>query len=147
MNHWDKRFILLAKHISQWSKDESTKVGAVVVRSDKTIASLGFNGFPKNTADNLEYYLDREVKYERIIHAEMNAILHSRESMKGYTLYTWPFLPCANCAKHIIQVGIARIVAPYNIPERWAKSCETSRTIFLEAGIDVMENPNFLEMT
>ena len=28
---WDKRFLHLAKHISEWSKDPSTKVGCIVV--------------------------------------------------------------------------------------------------------------------
>ena len=42
---WDVRFIELAKHISLWSKDPSTKVGCVVVGEDREIRSTGFNGF------------------------------------------------------------------------------------------------------
>ena len=47
MADWDQRFIALADHIGQWSKDPSTQQGAVIVRPDKTIAATGFNGFPR----------------------------------------------------------------------------------------------------
>ena len=51
---WDHRFIELAKHISEWSKDPSTKVGCVVVGDDREIRSTGFNGFPRGIEDKLE---------------------------------------------------------------------------------------------
>ena len=44
---WDIRFLKLATHISDWSKDPSTKVGCVVVGPDREIRSTGFNGFPE----------------------------------------------------------------------------------------------------
>ena len=44
---WDNRFLVLAKLIGSWSKDPSTKVGAVIVDEDNKIVSLGYNGFPK----------------------------------------------------------------------------------------------------
>ena len=40
---WDARFIELARHISTWSKDPSTKVGCVVIGEDREIRSTGFN--------------------------------------------------------------------------------------------------------
>ena len=39
---WDLRFIELARHISGWSKDPSTKVGCVVVGEDREIRSTGW---------------------------------------------------------------------------------------------------------
>ena len=48
---WDKRFLDLAKHISEWSKDPSTKVGCIVVGEDREIRSTGFNGFPRGIED------------------------------------------------------------------------------------------------
>ena len=51
---WDVRFIELAKHISLWSKDPSTKVGCVVVGEDREIRSTGFNGFPRGIDDDDE---------------------------------------------------------------------------------------------
>ena len=43
-NKWETRFLEMARLVSGWSKDPSTKVGAVIVRPDKTIASVGYNG-------------------------------------------------------------------------------------------------------
>ena len=51
---WDKRFLDLAKHISDWSKDPSTKVGCIVVGEDREIRSTGFNGFPRGIEDKQE---------------------------------------------------------------------------------------------
>ena len=67
---WDLRFLELAHHISQWSKDPSTKVGCVVVGSDREIRSTGFNGFPRGIEDSIERLEDREEKYPLICHAE-----------------------------------------------------------------------------
>ena len=48
---WDVRFVELAMHIANWSKDPSTKVGCVVVGEDREIRSTGFNGFPRGIKD------------------------------------------------------------------------------------------------
>ena len=116
---WDDRFLGLAAHIATWSKDPSTKCGAVLVRPDRTIASLGYNGFPRGIEDAPELYANREEKYKRVVHAEMNAMLFAREPVAGMTLYTWPCLPCCRCATCIIQMGIVRVVAPYGSRELW----------------------------
>lgn len=108
---WDTRFAQLAKLVSLWSKDPSTKVGAVIVRPDKTIASVGFNGFPKGVPDDISWYENRDIKYNVVKHAEENAILFSRELLDGYTLYVYPLPPCSSCAGDIIQRGIKRVVA------------------------------------
>lgn len=67
-----KRFLELAEHISTWSKDTSTKVGAVLITSDAKVAATGYNGLPISCPDSkIE---DREFKIRNVIHAEMNAI-------------------------------------------------------------------------
>lgn len=124
---WDIRFLKLAKEISSYSKDRSTQCGAVLVRPDKTVCSVGYNGFPKKMPDLDEYYENREEKYSRIIHCEINAVLAAREPLNGYTLYVWPFMTCERCAVHVIQAGITRVVAPetpLDKKERWAASFE-----------------------
>ena len=45
MPNWDIRFLKMAEMVSLWSKDTSTKTGAVIVRPDHSVASLVFNGF------------------------------------------------------------------------------------------------------
>lgn len=110
---WDRRFLAMAALVSSWSKDPSTKCGAIIVRPDRSVCSVGFNGFPRGVEDKEEHLNDRAEKYERIIHAEVNAILAAKEPLAGYTMYTYPSGPgpsCARCATCIIQSGITRIV-------------------------------------
>lgn len=113
---WDRRFLQLAKFISSWSKDPSTKVGAIIVDENNIVIGLGYNGFPRNVLDLEEHYLDRDFKYKLIVHAEINAILNSTKSIndKYSTIYIWPLFSCNECAKFIIQSGIKRVVSIKN---------------------------------
>ncbi len=138
MNKWDKRFLQLAQLVASWSKDPSTKTGSVIVRPDKTVASMGFNGFPGKIEDNPCILIVREEKYKRVIHCEMNAILFARERLDGYTLYNWPFQSCARCAVHVIQAGITRVVSPADRPERWMEDMRLAEKLFKEAGVEVV---------
>lgn len=133
---WDERFLALASHISTWSKDPSTKVGAVIVRPDRTIASSGYNGFPRGVDD---IYLDRDHKLLRTVHAELNAILTAKEPLTGCTLYVSPLFPCSNCAAAIIQSGITKIIARMQGRPRpeWAASFEAAQDMFSQAHIEV----------
>ncbi len=139
---WDIRFLGLAKFVSDWSKDPSTKTGAAIIRPDRTIASIGFNGFPRKMKDDEELYNNREIKYSRIVHCEMNAILSADESLSGYTLYTYPFASCDRCAVHVIQKSIERVVFP-KLPDelrgRWEDSLKKTLSYFNEAGISINE--------
>lgn len=142
MNKWDIRFLKLSELVSTWSKDPSTQTGAAIVRSDKSVVSLGFNGFPKNMKDDPELYANREVKYSRIVHCEMNALIHTRESLEGYTLYTWPFASCDRCAVHMIQAGIKQFVfpsLPENLIARWKESVDKTKKYIEEAGCTWVE--------
>ena len=136
---WDRRFIDLALHISDWSKDPSTKVGCVVVGSDREIRSTGFNGFPRGIEDSMERLEDREMKYPLICHAEENAIMHAARigiSLKDCVAYvTWP--PCTRCARSLIQAGVVEVVFPKDIeiPDRWVEDFERSLSMMNEAGV------------
>lgn len=138
MKKWDLRFLDLAKLVSGWSKDPSTKIGAVITDKDNRVVSIGYNGFPKQLNDD-ERLDDRETKYKMIIHGEMNAILFANRSLDGCTLYTYPFMPCPRCASMIIQTGINRIVSYKNTNDRWEEEFKLSLSIFKEAGIDYTE--------
>ena len=48
---WHKRFLDLAEHVAQWSKDPSTKVGSVITDGGRKIVSLGYNGLPMYVDD------------------------------------------------------------------------------------------------
>ena len=142
---WDRRFLSLAHHIAQWSKDPSTKVGCVVVGPDREIRSTGFNGFPRGIEDSAERLEQRELKYPLICHAEENAIMHAARigiSLKGCTAYvTWP--PCTRCARSLIQAGVREVAYPagLQIPERWQNDFELSHSMFVEAKIKVNTVP------
>ena len=133
---WDERYINLAKHIADWSKDPSTKVGAVIVDDKGRIVSLGFNGFPQKISDN-ERLNDRDEKYNVIVHAEANAILFANKDLSGYTIYTYPFQPCSRCAGLIIQSGIKRVVTIRDENPRWQKDFHTSEQMLIEAGVHI----------
>ena len=135
---WDLRFLTMADLIATWSKDPSTKVGAVVVRPDRTICSLGYNGFPRGVDDKREFYENRDTKLARIIHAEVNAVLSAREPLTGYTLYVSVSLPCSHCAAVIIQSGISRVVcwAPNDeFMGRWGESIGHTEQMLRQASV------------
>lgn len=139
---WDKRFMDLAAHISQWSKDPSTKVGCVVADDDKKVVAIGYNGFPKGIEDSEERLNDRETKYKYVVHSEPNAFANANGSVKGCTIYTYPFAPCAECMKLIITNGIKRVVYPAlseELATRWADQLKLAEDMAREAGLTLTE--------
>ena len=110
LNKWDQRFIDLAMHIADWSKDPSTKVGAVVVDpSTRRVVSTGFNGFPvgvEDTADRLE---NREIKYEMVVHAEQNALVFCGAPISRLHAIRYPTASvCAMRSSHYPSKNSAR---------------------------------------
>lgn len=132
----------LAVAVAQRSRDPSTKVGAVILRPNKTICSMGYNGFPRQMEDKEEWWNNRDEKYPRVIHAEMNALLNSKEPVHGMTLYcTHPC--CEHCAKHIIGAGIAAVYFGTSEDIRTRFNINRSLGLFQDCGIPVTE----LELT
>lgn len=132
----------MAKLVASWSKDPSTQTGAVITSSDNRVISTGYNGFPRNLFDNAELYADREAKYSRIVHCEMNAAMFAKEPLAGATLYTYPFISCDRCFVHMLQYGITRFVAPRASPdklERWGSAFDKVRGYAKEAGVQLTE--------
>ena len=138
---WDTRFMKLAKEISTWSKDPSSKIGAVIVNDERRILATGYNGFPRGIEDTEKRLNDREQKYPLIVHGEMNALmnaLYNGVSVKNATLYVWGLPVCAECTKNVIQSGIRRVVIvhPSNAPEKWQMQWENmSKHMYIEAGL------------
>lgn len=136
MTNWNERFLALAAHIAGWSKDPSTRVGAVIVRPDRTIASVGYNGFARGVEDYPGRYADREAKLRCVVHAEANAILTAREPLHGYSIYVAAPWVCSGCTALIIQSGISHIVRfSGEIPDRWKEDAGWSATQIAEARI------------
>ncbi len=140
---WDGRFLRLAREVATWSKDRSTRVGAVVVAEDKTPGPYGFNGFPRAIDDDIEDRHDRPIKYKWTEHAERNAIYNAARtgmSLKGCTIYV-THMPCADCARAIVQVGMTRVVVDgaslddASFASRWSDDDKLTREMFEEAQV------------
>lgn len=136
MEKWDRRFLELADHIAQWSKDPRTKVGAVVVDHKNRVVSMGYNGFPRGVFDFNERYDDRPTKHLYVAHAERNALDNAPLMVEGCTLYS-PLLPCHECAKSIIQKGITRVVS-YYVDREDTFNWNVTVRMFLEAGVELV---------
>lgn len=135
---WDKWFLQLAGHVATASKDPSTKVGAIIVDEKRRIIGTGYNGFPRGIEDTVERYENRAVKYEMVVHAEINAVLNAVKQVRGCTLYS-TFFPCPRCAATIIQAGILRVVhIPSPSDQRYAESRQLAQRMFDEAQIEVI---------
>jgi len=134
---WDTRFLGLAAHVSCWSKDPSSQVGAVITDGNR-IVSLGYNGFAAGVVDSPERLADRNCKLNLTIHAEENAMIFAKRDLRGCTVYvTHP--PCPRCASKLIQDEVKRIVfisPSEDFLSRWADDLELSYQMYAEAGIE-----------
>lgn len=141
---WQLRFLELADFVAQWSKDPSTKVGAVITDSDKRVVSVGYNGFPRGVDDDEGRYNDRPLKYKLVCHAERNALDNAPLGVAGCTMFV-SLMPCAECAKSIIQKGIKKIVLR-PMPEKFKEydwntdvyNWKISELMLQEAGVEVV---------
>src|SRR5262245_25482170 len=132
---WDQHWLKIAKDIAEASKDPSTQTGTLVIGLRNEIVTSGYNGFPGPIADDDRLNI-RELKYDIIVHSEMNALIFAKNPIRGCTVYVWPFMMCSRCASVMIQAGIRRHVAPNNPDPRWAKSFELSKQLFSEAMVE-----------
>jgi dCMP deaminase len=88
---WDEYAMSIAEAVAKKSKDPWQKVGAVILREDNSIASVGFNGFPQGQEED---WSDREERRKYVIHAEQNALRYTNPG-EGKTLVS-TLLPCSS---------------------------------------------------
>lgn len=134
---WIQRYLRLAREVSTWSKDPSTKVGAVIVGDNGQIIAQGYNGFPRGVEDN-ERLNDRPTKYSLVVHAERNALLnalYNGASVKGATMYVHGLPICNECAKSVIQAGISNVVYDSEPKQGWNDSCLIAKNMFKESNV------------
>lgn len=95
---WQQRFIELAVIFSEYSKDPSTRVGAVIVTETCKIVGQGYNGLLPGIDDEL-LKLGREFKIDNTAHAEVNAFMDNT-TQTSEDLYLFVSKPiCLECAK------------------------------------------------
>ena len=141
--NWVSYYKQLANTVKLKSKDKYTQIGAVIVGKDGEIVSTGYNSFPRGLDDGLNYRQERPEKYYWFEHAERNAIYNAARigvSTKGTTMYLSCGLPCADCARGIINSGVTRIFCErvdVTKGEMWKESQERSWDMFMETGVKV----------
>jgi dCMP deaminase len=119
---WHEYFMMLAKLVSVRSTCNSRKIGAIIVRNNRILAT-GYNGAvhgaPHCIDRGPDFCLRRSIgahdadKYNYCLssHAEVNAIDQAARfgtSLEGAVLYC-TLEPCNWCFKQLIQAGIREI--------------------------------------
>jgi dCMP deaminase len=151
-----KQYLLMAYQEATKSPDPSTQNGAVVVSAGAAGTTVAdHNRFPEKVELTRER-LERPLKYEFIEHAERNVIYKCARlgiPTHGATMYV-PWFACSDCARAIIQAGIAHVVGHQRMadetPDRWRDSIGTAMTMLEEAGVritmihDVLDGPKIL---
>lgn len=141
LHKWDRRFIELAEGVAAWSKGPRKRIGSAIVRPDRSIASLGYNGPPRGFDDAAFLAMSRDEQHAVVIHAEINAIeqRHEAEDLAGYTLYVSPLFPCHKCAARIVEAGITRVVAYCgHISPDWRESAQQAEAVLIAAGVSCL---------
>jgi dCMP deaminase len=144
---WNRRFLEVAKLVSTWSKDPSTKVGAVIVNPRMEIVGTGYNGFPRGVLDLEERYSNRDMKYKLVVHAELNAVLQAKERALGGTIYVYPTImipsACPECCKAIVHSGIHSVVYYEDTGHelRWQEHADYSKLLLEEGGVSYYSVP------
>ena len=131
--NWDLRFLRLAKEVASWSKDPTSKVGCVLATGNILAGPPGFNGFPRGLQDDSALLNNRDIKWKRTIHAEVNAILHAKGT-SFTTVYIYPFMPCTYCTAILIQCNISKLVT-IDIDREWDRD---SLDMLSEAGVSTI---------
>ena len=93
------------------SKDPQTQIGAVAVSEDNAIVGTGYNGPPPQYNDHSDINWRRPDKYGDIVHAEINAILHTVnfDRIKGATIYVTA-IPCGPCMLLLAHCRVKKVV-------------------------------------
>ena len=145
---WIDYFFDIAERTAGQSKDPSTKVGAVLVK-DRRVMATGYNGFAKGINDTYERYHNRDTKLSLVVHAEANCITQCARygiQSEGLTLFA-TLVPCTECAKLIISAGINLAIfkkQDLNVKRassehEWRDKIKDSVNMLTEAGVELYE--------
>lgn len=138
---WDEYFIDISRTVAKRATCDRGMSGAVIVRN-KRILTTGYVGAPAGLpqCDEIghqfqEVINEKGVKSKHCIrttHAEQNAIVQAARmgiGIEGATVYC-KMVPCAVCARMIINAGISRVVC-----EKHYHGAQLTYGMFKEAGI------------
>ena len=141
----DDLFMTMVYLVAAKSKDAKTHMGAVIVGPDNEVRTVGYNGFPRGINDYVPGRQERPEKYFWVEHAERNAIYNATlmgVSLKNCRLYI-NGIPCAACARAIIQAGIKEVILDPKWEKiqgkKWEEHAKRTFQMFFEAGINVRQ--------
>ena len=142
---WKDYFLNIAEQVKLKSKDESTKIGAVIVGEDNEVLSTGYNSFPRGMDDSLKERQERPEKYLWFEHAERNAIYNAARigiPLKNSKIYLTSGLPCMDCARGIVNSGIKEVyckeICTTKNKEKWDESQKKSYQLLSECGVTII---------
>jgi len=102
---WEEYALELAEVASKRSEDPFLRVGAVALREDNSVISLGFNGAPPGKTID---WSNRDERRKRVCHAELACL---RYCIPGEVkLLAVTLCPCSECIKQIAMYKISRVV-------------------------------------
>ncbi len=128
---WDEYFLSIARLISKRSTCLRRKVGAVLVK-DKRILATGYNGAPSGIEhcekvgclrEKLKVPSGERHELCRGLHAEQNALLQAALhgiTVRGAKIYATT-QPCIICAKMLINAGIKEVIITGHYPDKMAR--------------------------
>ncbi|KXS20678.1 hypothetical protein M427DRAFT_151950 [Gonapodya prolifera JEL478] len=145
---WDTYFMLLSFLAARRSNCMKRRVGCIVVR-DKRVIATGYNGTPRGVRNCNEGGCARcndsgvvsgaGLDTCLCLHAEENALLEAgRERIESRLAEGAPTVlycntcPCLGCAKKIVQVGIKEVVYAQEY-----KMDEMTKSLLMEAGVSL----------
>jgi dCMP deaminase len=138
---WPMRFLDVARLVASWSKDPSTKVGAVATDPNtRKLLETGYNGLPRGVTDRADR-MERPAKYLWTAHAEANLVAHAARSRLEGADVTVTHYCCADCTKLLINAGVRRVFVGDGQTSMPQEQFDTARQMFLEAGVEVISVP------
>lgn len=138
-SRWKDYFINILHTTASMSKDENTKVGSLIIDTEKkVVVSSGWNDLPvgvKHTSSRNS----RPLKYIYTMHSEQNCLINALKlgvSVKNLTMLT-TLGCCPTCCCSIVNSGIKEVVTP--LLDYGHTSCgdlyKHSETILEEGGV------------
>lgn len=128
----------LAARAAQASPNRVRQVGACLLLADGGEPIIACNTFPRGVAD-LDWRHEGDGRFVWMEHAERNAIYAAARQgrgLQGATIVS-TFFPCIDCARAIVQCGIAKLVThPAQLDDPvWGASFVRSQVILEEGGV------------
>jgi len=155
IKNWDEFFFLHVYLAARKSKDDSTKIAAVLTRN-RIILSEGYNGMPRGVDDSIKERYERPLKYFLWEHAERNCLYNAARNginTSDSIMYT-NSLPCSDCTRGIIQCNVSKVILHKQHQEIfdglrgnvWKENCNKSIDMLKEAGVEIEYFDKFLNL-